>query len=207
VFQGSSEFSSYVPPAGVQGDEALGQASLEDGPAVDLMFRLFDSTGYGCIVLDCSHNVIALNRAAWQLLRREAGPNDLRNERWISSHLKKIFADQSGQPWAPFCRESRRPLAVFTLAGSAERSLLILIDTDTFLLPKPPTLQRLFGLTSAESRVAAGIATGLSLTDLAHLQRVSRATVRTQLASIFRKTHTRRQAELVALLARVSFLP
>jgi DNA-binding CsgD family transcriptional regulator len=85
--------------------------------------------------------------------------------------------------------------------------MLILVDTDTYLLPKPLTLQRLFGLTSAEIRVAAGIAAGMSLTDLADLQQVSRATVRTQLAAVFRKTHTRRQAELVALLARVSFLP
>jgi DNA-binding CsgD family transcriptional regulator len=65
----------------------------------------------------------------------------------------------------------------------------------------------MFGLTAAETRLAASIAQGTAPTDLARQLQISRTTVRSQLASIFAKTHTRRQAELVALLARASILP
>jgi DNA-binding CsgD family transcriptional regulator len=65
----------------------------------------------------------------------------------------------------------------------------------------------MFGLTKAELKLASAIASGFTPTDLAREWRISRATVRSQLASIFAKTHTHRQAELVALLARVSLLP
>lgn len=58
---------------------------------------------------------------------------------------------------------------------------------------------RLYGLTPAEARLAAALALGQSLADIAHVQHVSLATVRTQLRSVFSKTGTSRQAQLVRL--------
>jgi DNA-binding CsgD family transcriptional regulator len=48
---------------------------------------------------------------------------------------------------------------------------------------------------------------GAALAEAAEKLGVSVATVRTQLRSIFDKTHTHRQAELVILIARLSALP
>jgi len=56
-------------------------------------------------------------------------------------------------------------------------------------------------LTPAEARIALGIARGDALAAIAKAHGISIATVRTQLKSVFAKTGTHRQAQLVALLA------
>lgn len=57
-----------------------------------------------------------------------------------------------------------------------------------------------FGLTPAESRIAALLAEGLSLKEIAREQGTQHDTVRKQLRSIYQKTRTNRQPELVRLL-------
>lgn len=73
--------------------------------------------------------------------------------------------------------------------------------------PRGEVLERLFGLTGAEARLAIRIGRGDTPADVAQETGVSMATVRSQLAAVFAKTQTSRQAELVALLARVAILP
>jgi DNA-binding CsgD family transcriptional regulator len=66
--------------------------------------------------------------------------------------------------------------------------------------PPPEILQALFDLSPAEARVAAMIAEGSSVEATAQALSVKPNTVRMQLKSIFSKTGTNRQAELVSLL-------
>ena len=61
-------------------------------------------------------------------------------------------------------------------------------------------LSGLFDLTPAEARVAQGIVVGRSVEAIALEQRVTKHTIRNQLKSIFSKTGTKRQSELVGLL-------
>ena len=63
-------------------------------------------------------------------------------------------------------------------------------------------VQQLFGLTTAESMIAARCAAGVEPRDLAQELGISRLTLRTHLRSIFRKTGVKRQVELVILLLR-----
>lgn len=67
-----------------------------------------------------------------------------------------------------------------------------------------PKVERLaairFGLTPAEARVAAQLATGLPISEIAERLGVSRETVRTHVKRAFEKTGCRRQTELAALL-------
>lgn len=63
-------------------------------------------------------------------------------------------------------------------------------------------LREVYGLTPAEARVASHLASGRTLEEVAQRLDVRLETVRSQLKSVFQKTDTRRQAELVALLAR-----
>lgn len=58
-------------------------------------------------------------------------------------------------------------------------------------------LQELFGLTFAESNVAASIVKGLDVTETAVALGVSRNTVRTHLKRVFEKSGTKRQSQLV----------
>lgn len=71
-------------------------------------------------------------------------------------------------------------------------------------VPPDAVLRGLFDLSAAEADVAAGLASGLSLADVAAKRGIVMATARTHLASIFRKTGTSQQGQLVALLKGVS---
>lgn len=61
-------------------------------------------------------------------------------------------------------------------------------------------LYAVFGLTPAESRIATMLAEGLSLKEIATAQGTQHDTVRKQLRSIYQKTSTNRQPELIRLL-------
>jgi DNA-binding CsgD family transcriptional regulator len=62
-------------------------------------------------------------------------------------------------------------------------------------------IRSLFDLTPAEARLAAALLRGQSLTEIAQTTEISRHTLKTQLASIFAKTNTSRQAQLVSLVS------
>ncbi|HYF17210.1 MAG TPA: helix-turn-helix transcriptional regulator [Ramlibacter sp.] len=61
-------------------------------------------------------------------------------------------------------------------------------------------LYAVFGLTPAEARIASLLAEGLSLKEIAEQQGTQHETVRKQLRSIYQKTDTNRQPDLVRLL-------
>jgi DNA-binding CsgD family transcriptional regulator len=65
-------------------------------------------------------------------------------------------------------------------------------------------LQGQWGFTTAEAQLAHWLMQGLSLAQAAEHGGVTKNTVRTQLRSLFDKTQTRRQAELMRMLLRLS---
>ena len=95
-------------------------------------------------------------------------------------------------PVAAFVREYFAPgVAVVTIAEVA-----------TPHLPSAAVLSEAFGLTPAEIRLAMEIARGHGLGAAATSLAIGLETARSQLRSIFAKTQTNRQAELVGLLSR-----
>jgi len=72
--------------------------------------------------------------------------------------------------------------------------------------PGPPAaiLAKAFRLTPSEAKLASIIARGVAPETAARELNISRETVRNQLKSVFAKTGTHRQGELVALLLQVS---
>jgi len=191
-------------------------SSIESKFAVyDPLLNTLECIGCGGIMRDRFRRVTGINPTARRILQQDIEPRDLDKEGQISPAVDRLLNRASARlpageiSWVTVRRDSGRPLAIYQLPvaippGSA---MLIFVDIDTYLQPRPRTLQRMFGLTKAELKLASAIASGFKPTDLAREWRISRATVRSQLASIFAKTHTHRQAELVALLARVSLLP
>jgi DNA-binding CsgD family transcriptional regulator len=109
-------------------------------------------------------------------------------------------------------RDGKAPLLirVLPLAAAAHspflgaRALLLLCELRAKPAPEPALLARAFGLTLAEARLAALLATGIALEAAAQRLGVSRETARTQLKAVFAKTETHRQSELVALLAQLT---
>jgi DNA-binding CsgD family transcriptional regulator/PAS domain-containing protein len=104
----------------------------------------------------------------------------------------------------------RRPLAVLVgplKAGDGElvpaqiaRVILFVSDPERAMETAPDLLRRLYGLTPAESRLAALLLEGSSVTQASEKLEVSPQTARAQLKSIFSKTDTRRQSELIRLV-------
>lgn len=79
-------------------------------------------------------------------------------------------------------------------------ALVLVSDPTTRRMPPDRFLRLLFGLSSTEVRLAEALVAGLSPGEYAAGAGVSMNTVRTQIRTMFEKTRTRRQADLVKLL-------
>jgi len=110
----------------------------------------------------------------------------------------------------------RRGLAVMVAPLSRMAPLLgeaggcaavFVIDPTTRAAPPDLVLQRMFGLTPAECRIALSLAAGLSPKEAAHDLSLATPTVRSHLRSILTKTGVDGQVALARLLARLAVLP
>ena len=81
--------------------------------------------------------------------------------------------------------------------------MVVLIDPDSKTRTPEVNLRTVFRLTEAEARLATQLALGESLENLADQFGIAKETARSQLKSIFTKTGVHRQAELVAVLAKL----
>lgn len=79
-------------------------------------------------------------------------------------------------------------------------AVLFITDPERSHSPINHLVGDLFGLTEAEVRLVMQLLGGNTLTDTAETLGLSRNTVHSQLASVFRKTGTRRQSELVRMV-------
>jgi DNA-binding CsgD family transcriptional regulator len=88
--------------------------------------------------------------------------------------------------------------------------LIFLTDPDSQPVPSADALRQFYSLTPAEARMAVALVQGRSVEEAAEEFSVSVHTARTQVKSIFAKTQTRSQSELMRLLmsslARIEFL-
>jgi len=90
---------------------------------------------------------------------------------------------------------------------AAAQVLLLVTPLDLRVLPPAELLRGLFDLTPAESALTRRLLSGETLDAIAEAGGLSVETVRKRLKSVFSKTGTHRQAELVALLSGLPALP
>jgi DNA-binding CsgD family transcriptional regulator len=81
--------------------------------------------------------------------------------------------------------------------------VLIVVPIRARSAPSPQMVQRLFGLSPAEARVACGIAGRQTIEAIAGDFGVSRETVRCQLKTVLAKTGAKRQLDLAVLLCSI----
>jgi DNA-binding CsgD family transcriptional regulator len=86
---------------------------------------------------------------------------------------------------------------------SRAAALVLVTDLERTSRPSPQVLHQLFGLTPMESRLACALLTGESLQKVSQRLAISEGHARQRLKAIFGKTATSRQAELLALLAKL----
>ena len=90
--------------------------------------------------------------------------------------------------------------------GHEPMALVLVADPDVTPTPPREMLAELFGFTAAETRVAERLMMGDSPEQAAAFLQVKIATARWNLASIYRKTSTKRQAEAVRLLLSLAMM-
>lgn len=101
-------------------------------------------------------------------------------------------------------------LAPLRVAGAGQdflpgaRIVVRILQLESRRMPDANALKVLYNLTPSEIRFVRLFATGLSLQEIADQFGIEHATARQHLKSIFAKTETHRQGELVALLARLT---
>lgn len=173
---------------------------------------MLDRIGCGWLVLSSTRRLICWSASTETILRGLEDPSapseDMAEALWelIGANAKFTPGTMS---WIVIRNASDRPTiiaeeGVETPDGSI---ILALLDRQARNGPNPQTLQKMFGLTPAETNLALQLAKGDAPLEIAEHCHLSRTTIRTQLASLFAKTETRRQSELVSLLGRISLLP
>jgi DNA-binding CsgD family transcriptional regulator len=188
------------------------------------VLHVFETFGCGGFLLDRERELLFLNPTGMDCLgdglmmrgKRVAATDrdsDLRLQSLIGAVLSSTeTAYGSSSVWLQ--RESKLPLAVHLVrlgeearpALKAAHLLLVAFDPERCQPLTPNMLIDLFGLTPAEASIALGIASGWHLAEIAAARRVKIGTVRVYSKTAFRKTGTRGQAELAALLTRLAFL-
>jgi DNA-binding CsgD family transcriptional regulator/PAS domain-containing protein len=180
-----------------------------------------DSLSIGVVLLRRDGTCLFINRAAQLILDRNDGlvlehgalsaqaPGE-------SSILRQLVDSLTGRAVAVMparnasliSRRKGRPLHLLgtpfrqeALPGTTQATAMIIVsDPENNPPVRTETLKLLFGLTTAEARLAVALANGNSLTETADRHMVRHETARKQLKSIFLKTHTNRQGELLRLL-------
>lgn len=171
-----------------------------------VLLNVLDRVGSAAVLINCQSKAIDCNMLARNVIAEDAlDAAALGAEPFTGRMVQNALTEPFGTVELERPRNDQR--LVFqamdiTAMGEAHR-LLILIDLAVRTQVCAPALEKIFGLTSAEGRLAAELSRGIPLATIALSRNVSIATLRTQLASIFGKTGTSRQPELVALLARV----
>jgi DNA-binding CsgD family transcriptional regulator len=178
-----------------------------------VVLSMLDRIGCGYLVLEGRWKIVEANASARQILGSDGSAAQTLDQ--LTSAFRRLMDRAPNRPslgslsWVVISSKDDSPLVLNQIAEDMPggTSVVMLVDLDVHLEPNPFMLQRMFGLTMAETRLALQMARGDMPADVARNRSLSRTTVRSQLASVFAKTQTRRQAELVTLLARIAVLP
>lgn len=177
---------------------------------------------YGTVWVDAGCRVVSFNNVAADILAGADGIGvkaqrlymaDPGTDGMLTAAVRLATCDKGrhGQWFAARRERTGQPLVVSVIPAQADRqaelahgggplALVILQDMSRQHLPRGAVLRKMFGLTPAESRLAEALLDNETIESYAQKAGVSRNTVRTHMASLFAKTGTRRQAELLRIL-------
>jgi DNA-binding CsgD family transcriptional regulator len=180
-----------------------------------------DRIGQGVLIVAADGAVLFANRAAESLLaeadgikteksalRASAPAATVQFQRLISAAAER--SEGAGGVMALPRPTPRRPLSVLVAPLTTESmwfmtsrpaAIVFVTDPDGAPTIAQDHLRILYRLTPAETAVAMAIARGAGLQAAADELEISLTTARTHLQHVFEKTETRRQAELVRLIA------
>jgi len=173
-----------------------------------------ESLAFGCVICDGAGRVLFANGAAEILeasgalslaLRQGIGVPSPVESRQLLTLINETAAGGSGGNMILTAADGARVFALATplpirLGGQSGRVFITFRSENACTTLDAAVLQQLFPLTAAEARLALAVAAGHSLAEFGAEHRVSDNTLRTQIASVLRKTGAGNQRELVHLL-------
>lgn len=206
--------------------------ALEERNALeDALGNLLERLPLGIVIVDSESRVLAYNRKLYKSMSEGKGisihdgvlcarlPTDtVRLKRLIRSVAdgkeKSTEAIDLSDP------ESTTPLSILIIPfrtkpdtrSFGDKKVIVMIATPKFYLEIPTEpLMSLYKLTAAEAKLVSALVRDESLNSIAEQFGISKHTIRSQLKSVYEKTDTHRQAELVrqvitgpAMLAAIS---
>ena len=212
-----ADFSTRISSAGALG-RALGFARVEATLAA------FEASGTAIALIDAAGRAMRLNPAAEQLLGTDIQCRDGHLSSWdaeasraLDRMLHRLVWSETETSLAPpvvlprrlpgrrpiLAHPVRIPLLTRDILGDC-RAVIVFVDLDKGSHTPRELLRSAFNLTAAEARLATELGAGHDLRDAAQRRGVTYETARAQLRSVFVKTETHRQSELVALFRRLA---
>ena len=184
-------------------------------------FAALDHIKEGVLLVDETLRIRFANAEARRLLRRGAGLREVHSTlsaqrlsdqsrlhkavgRAASGdldHATASFAVSRAPPLRPlFLRVAPVSASLADRISDFDPGALVFIGDPDAAQIDPALVVAMLGLTPAEAQVASLLATGLDIAGLTVRLHISQATVRSHLKSIFAKTETGQQSQLVALI-------
>lgn len=222
----ATEFALFERFAGVMRRVTMLHQQL-DGVSIEreMARRALDQLSLAVIIVDRAMRFAYANAAGDDLLADPASPLGLRGGRLSAraaseqNGLKDLVAKASdligaqGQMLLRARSGEARDVSLCVTPLSAAYALPGR-TSDVMIVARPlepaggglAAARQMFDLTEAEAKLALGLASGLSLTEVAQQQGIRMTTARTHLARVFWKTGTRQQSQVAALL-RAAELP
>ena len=193
------------------------------GRAEEIAAAGIEATPLAVIAVDRDRRLMHCNRRGEKLLKREnvlrlrAGVLSCADGYLDSRLIAAVEATvKSGQAMSLLLQHSKNACerysvtltalprcGTFSLAGEPEGALCLVAPLDRRRIATARQLVELFGLSSAEARLARAITLGESLDVYAGNNDVRLSTLKTQLRSIFAKTGTDRQSAIVRLIVGI----
>jgi DNA-binding CsgD family transcriptional regulator/PAS domain-containing protein len=185
---------------------------------------VFERIPFGLILISAAGRILLANRAAEETLRAADGLWVDRGElraatASITGRLRALLhaavrvnqgeAVDGGCTLALPRGSGRRPLSILVaplpaqriaLSGDGAAAAVFVTDPDRMCALDPRAISGLFELTAADSELVRCLIAGLSIEQAAAHLGLRQQTLRTRLKTVFQKTNTNRQAELVRLV-------
>jgi len=199
---------------------AIARLDMQRNEAAEVLDRL----PLGVILVDVGGRVITMNHSASELAKRADGLRvdgsgvfraEGAKERARLADMIARAANSEPGPGAQKARAMKIPrpsqkppllILVAPLIGKGPRqgrratAVLYVRDPEALQMTSAAVLAEIYGLTASEAKVVQSLIQGKRLEDMAREFKVSINTLRTHLKSIFRKTDTKRQSDLLSLV-------
>lgn len=176
-----------------------------------------DCMADGVLLLDDERRLVYATPSVQQILKRKNPPFAISPKFTLhaSHHAARFaaFANGKNNETGPLSlllesENGHEPLLItcFRLPKPSDmelqaiRYLITLRDPDRYVSQQWQVFIRQFTLTQAEGRLCRALADGLTINDYHEKWKITTSTARSQLRSVFDKTSTRRQADLLRLI-------